>query len=110
MSRSKKITIGQRLNAQIEAIPEAERSAVVLAAIRGMGHIFPVPQYEICPICGDNRMQAEFRHGWRRCGNCCHYEEQDATAERRAEIEADSRRWMQIHHRPIIARAAAGAV
>lgn len=109
MPRSKKITIKQRLQAQIEAIPEAERSAVVLAAIRSMGPAFPAPQYEVCPVCGDQRMYAEFRHGWRRCGNCCHYEEQNATAERRAEIEADSRRWMQIHHRPIIARAAGAA-
>jgi len=53
------------------------------------------------PVCGEKWMPVEFRNGWRRCTNCCHYEEQGATPERRAEIEAESRRWMEIHHRPV---------
>lgn len=107
--KSGKITIKRRLDDEIASIPESERSAVVLAAIRAMGPIFPAPQYEVCPVCGDRRMPVEFRNKWRRCGNCCHYEEQNATAERKLEIEAESRRWMQIHHRPIISRAAGAA-
>lgn len=95
------------LDALINHIPEDQRTATIYAAIRSMGPIFPAPKLEICPVCGARTLEAEYSHGWRRCRNCCHYDEQNATAERRAEIEADSRRWMQIHHRPIISRAAA---
>ncbi len=101
MSRSKKITIERRLRDQIEAIPDDRRTEAVLAAIHSIKPLLVVHEYETCPVCGERRMPVEFRHGWKRCGNCCHYEEQNATSERCAEIEAESRRWMEIHHRPV---------
>ncbi|HOV82958.1 MAG TPA: hypothetical protein PLQ01_09835 [Methanothrix sp.] len=106
MSRSKKITIERHLQDQIESIPEDRRSGVVRAAIRSMKPLLVSHEYETCPVCGEKWMPVEFRNGWRRCTNCCHYEEQNATPERRAEIEAESRQWMEIHHRPV--RRAAG--
>ncbi|HQE86910.1 MAG TPA: hypothetical protein PLN19_01420 [Methanothrix sp.] len=101
MSRSKKIAVEKRLQDQIESIPEDRRTETVLAAIRSMKPFLVSHEYERCPVCGEKWMPVEFRNGWRRCGNCCHYEEEGASAECRAEIEAESRRWMEIHHRPV---------
>jgi len=91
MSRSKKLAVERRLQDQIESIPDSRRSEVVRAAIRSMKPILVSHKYEACPVCGEKWMPVEFRNGWRRCTNCCHYEEEGASAERRAEIETESR-------------------
>lgn len=84
-------------------IPDDARGYIAYRLLKGVGSL-PRQSFVTCPVCG-GRMPAEFRHGQRTCRNCCHYELESATAERRSAIEADSRRWMEIHHKPTLVAA-----
>jgi uncharacterized membrane protein len=101
MRRPKKITTKSRLAAAIEAIPEADRTAVIGAALVGLGGTLHVTAMVPCPVCGQKSLLAEYSHGVKRCRNCPHYETERQTAADRNESLADTRIWMQAHGKAV---------
>jgi uncharacterized Zn finger protein (UPF0148 family) len=98
MTRQRKITVKNRLNAVIESIPEEERTARVQAAMKGLGGSLHVTEFETCPACGCHLFEVAFSHGSRTCRSCGHYEKQRYSAEENAEVLAHSRaRWASNH-------------
>jgi len=98
---SKKITAKARLDAAIEAIPEADRAATIRAALQGLGGTMHVTAMVLCPVCGQNSLPAEHRHGIRKCRNCCYFNQQTFSAEQTSETIADTRAWMQAHGKAV---------
>jgi hypothetical protein len=94
---SKKITVKSRLDQAINAIPEADRTATVRAAIKGLGGTLHVTAMVHCPVCGQKTLPAEYSHGIKRCRNCCYYNQQTFSAERISETITDSLSWMTTH-------------
>lgn len=101
MKRPAKITTKARPDAAIEAIPEADRAATIRAALQGLGGTMHVTAMVPCPVCGQNRLPAEYKHGIRKCRNCPHYELETATGADRNASLADTRAWMQAHGKAV---------
>ena len=102
---AKKISMSEACDRAIDKlltdVPKEDRGYVAYRLLKGMGGGLPRKSFVACPICG-GRMPTEYHNGQRTCRNCCHYELETAAAEEQAKIEADSRRWMQIHHRQMV--------
>ena len=102
MRRRAKITTEARLDSVINAIPEADRTARIRAALVGLNlgtmHITAMVP---CPVCGQNTLPAEYRHGIRQCRNCTYYNQQNFSAEQDAEVIADSRHWAISHGKAV---------
>ncbi len=98
---AKKISTKARLDAMIERIPEADRTATISAALKGLGGSLHVTAMEICPVCGQDKLPTEYRHGIRRCRNCPHYENENASQEARNESMNDTRNWMLVHGKAV---------
>jgi len=70
MKYPKKITVKARLDAAIEAIPEADRTVRIRAAMKGLGGSMHVTAMVPCPVCGQKTLPAEYSHGIKQCRNC----------------------------------------
>lgn len=101
MRHPKKITTKARLAAAIEAIPEADRTARIRAALQGLGGTLHLTAMVFCPVCGQKTLPAEYSHGIRRCRNCCYYNQQTFSPERTSETIADSVAWMTAHGKAV---------
>ena len=101
MRKTKKITVKSRLDALIDSIPEADRTATVQAVIKGLGGTLHVTAMVPCPVCGQNTLPAEYSHGVKRCRNCCYYSQQSFSPETIAETIADSLGWMRAHGKAV---------
>lgn len=103
---TKRISESEACNRAIDKllinVSKEDRGYVIYRLLKGTGGGLPRKSFIPCPVCG-GKMPAEYHNGQRACRNCCHYELEVAAAEERARIEADSRRWMQIHHRVVLA-------
>jgi hypothetical protein len=102
MRKTKKITVKSRLDALIESIPEADRTATIQAALQGLGGSMHVTPMVPCPVCGQKTLPAEYSHGVRRCRNCCYYNQQSFGQEQVTETIADSLSWMRAHDKTIM--------
>ena len=105
MRRSKKISTKRRqeglIARMLSEVPEEARTAVMLKAVQGLGGSLHVTTMVRCPVCGQKTLEAEFRHGTRRCRNCCYYNQQSFSPERIAETIADSLAWWTSHRRAV---------
>ena len=77
MRRSKKISTKRRqeglIARMLSEVTEEACTAVMLKAVQGLGGSLHVTTMVRCPVCGQKTLEAEFRHGTRRCRNCCYY-------------------------------------
>lgn len=103
MRRTKKISTKARQERVIARIlsemPESQRAQVIMAAAKGLGGSLHVTAMMPCPVCGLKTLEAEFRHGIRRCRNCCYYNPQSFSPEKIAETIADSLAWWTSHRK-----------
>jgi hypothetical protein len=107
MIRTKRISTKARqesfIASMLSDVPESQRGQVILAAAKGLGGSLHMAKFVICPVCGQNTLPAEYRHGIRRCRNCCYYNQQSFSPERIAETIADSLAWWTYHNRKAVA-------
>jgi hypothetical protein len=87
--------------ARLEGLSDDEKSAVMYRAIQGLGGSMHVTAMVPCPVCGLRTLPAEYRHGVKRCRNCCYYNQQTFSPEQIAEAVNDSRAWMQAHGKAV---------
>jgi hypothetical protein len=85
----------------LSSLSDDEKTAVMRAAVKGLGGSLHVAKFVTCPICGRNTLEAEFRHGIRRCRNCCYYNQQSFSPERVAETISDSLGWWTSHRKAV---------